>query len=177
MGTGTTVGSIRYVTDPFLAALVAFVVMEPATYAAHRWLMHGIGWTLHRSHHRRRIVRSWRDRWEANDWFPVMFAAVTVLAMAAGSTDSSLRVLLPVGVGVTAYGASYGFVHDVYIHRRFARLPLLAPLEYLRWAHGIHHLFGREPYGMLCPIVPRALRDRARTSPLEPLVPRRAPVG
>jgi beta-carotene 3-hydroxylase len=163
------------VIDPFLAMLVAFVVMEPATYAAHRWVMHGIGWTLHRSHHRRRVTRSWKDRWEANDWFPVMFAGVTIVAMAAGTTDSSLAVLVPVAIGVTIYGAAYAFVHDVYIHGRFARMPVFAPLERLRWAHGVHHLYGAEPYGMLCPIVPRALRERAcrsRTTAIEPLAPR-----
>jgi beta-carotene 3-hydroxylase len=160
------------VIDPFLAMLVAFVVMEPATYAAHRWVMHGIGWTLHRSHHRRRVTRSWKDRWEANDWFPVMFAGVTIVAMAAGTTDSSLAVLVPVAIGVTIYGAAYAFVHDVYIHGRFARMPVFAPLERLRWAHGVHHLYGAEPYGMLCPIVPRALRERSRTTAIEPLAPR-----
>ncbi len=160
-----------------VAGLVAFVLMEPATYAAHRWLMHGVGWTLHRSHHRRRVVRSWTDRWEANDWFPVMFAGVTILAMAVGTTDRSLAALVPVGIGVTAYGAAYAFVHDVYIHGRFARFPVLAPLEWLRRAHALHHRYGGEPYGMLCPIVPPARRQVSAVTTVEPLVPRRAPVA
>lgn len=136
--------------------MVAFVLMEPATYAAHRWVMHGVGWVLHRSHHRRR-----QGRWEANDWFPVAFASVTVGAMALGTGVRSAHLLVPVGVGVTVYGAAYAFVHDVYIHARFGRLPVLAPLERLRDAHALHHRFGGEPYGMLCPVVPRALRARA----------------
>jgi beta-carotene 3-hydroxylase len=160
------------VIDPFLAMLVAFVVMEPATVvrtverpadAVHHPAVGGI---------RRRVTRSWKDRWEANDWFPVMFAGVTIVAMAAGTTDSSLAVLVPVAIGVTIYGAAYAFVHDVYIHGRFARMPVFAPLERLRWAHGVHHLYGAEPYGMLCPIVPRALRERSRTTAIEPLAPR-----
>jgi beta-carotene 3-hydroxylase len=164
------------VLEALLAGVVAFVLMEPATYAAHRWIMHGVGWALHRSHHRRRVVRRWSDQWEANDWFPVMFAGVTIVAMAIGTTDRSVGVLVPVGVGVTAYGAAYAFVHDVYIHGRFARLPMLAPLERLRRAHAVHHLFGGEPYGMLCPIVPRALRDKAETARVDPLPVRRATV-
>ena len=64
--------------------------------------------------------------------------------------------------GVTAYGATYLLVHDVAIH---GRLPLRFPrLAYLRWvhdAHELHHRFGGEPYGMLLPVVPRALRERA----------------
>jgi beta-carotene 3-hydroxylase len=149
------------VTAPVIAGAIGFALMEPATYAAHRWVMHGIGWSLHRSHHRRRTVRSWRDQFEANDWFPVMFAGVTVTAIAAGTTQPSLRLLVPVAIGVTTYGAAYAAVHDVYIHGRFARLPVLPVLERLRWAHGLHHRYGGEPYGMLCPIVPSALKVRA----------------
>lgn len=139
-----------------VAAVVAFVLMEPLTYAAHRWVMHGLGWVLHRSHHRLR-----RGGLEANDAFPVMFASLTVAAMAAATEVRSLRVLLAVGVGVTAYGAAYAFVHDVYIHRRLGSLPVWGPLERLKAAHELHHRYGGEPYGMLCPVVPRQLRERA----------------
>jgi beta-carotene 3-hydroxylase len=149
------------VVKPLVAAGAAFVAMEPATYAAHRWVMHGAGWALHRSHHRRRDLQTWRDRFEANDAFPVMFAGATIAAMATGTRFRSARVLLPVGVGVTAYGAAYGFVHDVYIHGRFGRLRRVGPLERLGAAHALHHRYGGEPYGMLCPVLPRALRERA----------------
>jgi beta-carotene 3-hydroxylase len=151
---------------PFLVGAGAFVVMEPVTYATHRWVMHGIGWSLHRSHHRvRRPSGRLVGQLEANDWFPVMFAGVTVVGMATASVAPAFRLLMPIGVGVTAYGAAYAFVHDLYIHGRFARLPVLRPLERLRRAHALHHRFGGEPYGMLCPVVPRHLRVRAAASP------------
>ncbi len=156
----------------------AFVVMEPVSYASHRWVMHGVGWVLHRSHHRRRVQRSWRDRFEANDWFPVAFAAVTVVAMAVGTGVHAARLLVPVAVGVTLYGAAYGFVHDLYIHGRVVAVPVVGALERLRDAHAIHHLYGGEPYGMLCPVVPRALRDRARASGAAPaVIPARPAAG
>lgn len=157
--------------------LAAFVLMEPATYAAHRWIMHGVGWALHRSHHRRRRpapAATWREQLEANDAFPVMFAGATILAMAAGTHVSGLSMLVPTAVGVTAYGAAYGFVHDVYIHGRFAHLPVFGPLERLRRAHAIHHLYGGEPYGMLCPFVPADLRERSREASFDPLATRSA---
>jgi beta-carotene 3-hydroxylase len=138
-----------------VAFVAAFAAMEPVTYAAHRWVMHGLGWVWHRSHH-----RAAAGRWEANDGFPVIFAALTITAMAVATHVRSLHLLLAVGVGVTAYGAAYGFVHDVYIHARFGRLPVFAPFEHLKEAHALHHLFGEEPYGMLCPVVPRQLRGR-----------------
>ena len=142
-----------------LTVVAAFVAMEAVSYLAHRFVMHGPGMGLHRSHHRRTP-----SRFEANDAFPVGFAAVTILAMAAGTTLPSLDVLFDVGVGVTAYGLAYAFVHDVYIHRRLgAWVPRVAALEWLKSSHEIHHLFGGEPYGMLLPIVPQTLRERAAT--------------
>lgn len=155
-------------THGLLLGLAAFVVMEPATYAAHRWVMHGMGWSLHRSHHRvRPRAERLRDRIEANDWFPVMFASVTILAMALGSYGPSWSALVPVGVGVTAYGAAYAFVHDVYIHGRVVPMPVVPVLERLARAHALHHRYGAEPYGMLLPVVPRALRERAETQRAE----------
>jgi beta-carotene 3-hydroxylase len=139
-----------------LLAGSAFVAMEPVTYAAHRWVMHGSGWGIHRSHHRAGAVGC---RLEANDWFPLFFAGLTVSAMAAGR-DRSPRAL-PLGAGVTAYGAAYAFVHDVYIHQRLGRLPRIGVLEWLRAAHSLHHRFGGEPYGMLAPVIPAATRRKA----------------
>ena len=142
--------------------LSAFVAMEAVSYLAHRFVMHGPGMGLHRSHHRRSP-----SRFEANDVFPVGFAAVTILAMTAGTTLPSLDVLFDVGVGVTAYGFAYAFVHDVYIHGRLGSwVPRFAVLEWLKSSHEIHHLYGGEPYGMLFPVVPQDLRVRAATRTL-----------
>ena len=77
--------------------------------------------------------------------------------MALGSMVDGLRPLLWAGAGVTLYGAAYLFVHDLYIHRRWARFRWTwGPLERVREAHRIHHLFGGEPYGFLFPVVPSA---------------------
>ena len=141
--------------------LVAFAAMEPFTYLAHRFVMHGVGMALHRSHHRTRP-----GQWEANDLFPVTFAALTIVAMAYATASLSTREpLLFTTIGVTLYGMAYLFVHDLYIHQR---LPLVKRevrlLEWLKASHRIHHQFGGEPYGMLFPIVPAELRERALTA-------------
>jgi beta-carotene 3-hydroxylase len=136
------------------------------SYLAHRFVMHGPGMGWHRSHHAGGASLMQRSGFEANDLFPVTFAAVTILAMTAGTTLPALHPLFEVGIGVTAYGACYGFVHDVYIHERLGRLPRLAVLEWLKSAHELHHRFGGEPYGMLLPVVPRTLRERAATATL-----------
>lgn len=138
--------------------LMAFAAMEPLTAATHRFVMHGIGIRLHRSHHRRSHAG-----WELNDAYPVMFAAVVCLGLWIGFHEPRWSELVPIGVGVTAYGAAYGVVHDVYIHRRlrwFGDRPV-ALLDRLADAHALHHRFGGAPYGMLVPIVPGRVRVRA----------------
>ncbi len=64
-------------------------------------------------------------------------------------------MLWPVAAGITAYGAAYLTVHELYIHRRaaiYARLPRSRYATRLREAHGDHHVDGGEPFGMLLPI-------------------------
>ena len=148
-------------------ALVAFVGMEGFTYLAHRFVMHGIGWVLHRSHH-----ESSAERFEANDVFPCIGAAVAMVGFAVGF-NVPVPGLVAVGAGVTAYGFAYLFVHDVYIHGRIGRLPRIELLERLRRAHALHHLFGGEPFGMLLPVLPRRLRLLAPTVDADAAVARR----
>ncbi len=134
-----------------LQAAAAFLVMEPVAYAAHRWIMHGPGLGWHESHHVSRTTL-----FEKNDLYPVTFAAGTVTAMALGARYPRLRSLLAVGAGVTAYGATYAFVHDGVVHRRVpggaavARRSALA--RRLSRAHRRHHVDSSEPFGMLVPL-------------------------
>ena len=142
-------------------AASSFVLMEPVTYAVHRWVMHGPGRSLHRSHHRPST-----GRLEANDLFPVMFASVVGVALVVGFNVPGYASLVPVGTGVTLYGLAYGLVHDGVIH---GRLPAVRRISgrYVQWladSHRIHHLFGGEPYGMLAPFV-RRVRGVAEPQP------------
>ena len=51
-------GSYRAAQITLLSGMILFlltiVAMEAVAYAAHRWVMHGPGWFLHKSHHRPR---------------------------------------------------------------------------------------------------------------------------
>jgi beta-carotene 3-hydroxylase len=155
-----------------LVVVATFVIMEPVTYAVHRWVMHGPGRRLHLTHHRRD-----REGFELNDWFPVLFSMLGMLAFAAGASIGPLAVLVPVSLGSAAYGAAYVFVHDVYIHRRLPWFTATwAPLERLKAAHRVHHLWNGEPYGMLVPLVPADLRRRATSVANDPFPPARRPV-
>ena len=157
-------------------AVLAFLVMEPVTYLTHRFVMHGLAERIHRSHH----VPS-PGRWEANDAFPVVFSAAAMVATLAAYQGWTSRLVLAAVAGVSVYGLLYALVHDVYIH---GRLRQSAPasalvisrsgrghplLERLADAHRIHHLYNGEPYGMLVPVVPRQLRERAARTDRDPL--------
>lgn len=145
--------------------LLGFVVMEPVAYLAHRFVMHGRLGAWHRSHHQVR-----RGRAEQNDLYPIVLGALTFGVMLLGAAVDALAPLLWFGAGVTAYGAAYLFVHDVYIHRRLRWFTWRsARLDRVREAHRIHHLWSGEPFGFLFPVVPPALRERAASITRDPL--------
>ncbi len=154
------------VTSFVLIALFAFVAMEPITAATHRWVMHGIAEYFHRSHHKPGL----RPRWEKNDWFPVFFGSIVLLGLWLGFNNEALATLVPVGVGITLYGLTYALVHDGYIHRRLGPVGRRrnAVLDHLADSHRIHHLYNAAPYGMLVPIVPAELRERASRTDRDP---------
>ena len=137
----------------------AFAAMEPLTAATHRFVMHGIGMRLHRSHHRHASAGL-----EANDAFPVMFAALVCLGLWVGFNAPTWAELVPVGLGITAYGVAYALVHDVYIHGRLRAFGdhRIAVFDQLAKAHALHHRFGGAPFGMLVPIVPHRVQEAQR---------------
>lgn len=140
-----------------LLAIGAMLAMEPITALVHRYVFHGFGMGWHRSHH-----EPPHGMLEANDLFPVVFSALTIAVLSVGVYVGAGDVLVPIGIGVTAYGFSYLIVHDVVIHRRIKGLPIPDRLGHrLRAAHNAHHLFAGAPYGFLAPVVPSAVRARA----------------
>ena len=158
-------------TAALVVALVAFVAMEPVTAATHRWVMHGIGERLHRSHHRPPSPDGQASRFETNDWYPVAFAALVNIGFFAGFNWDGYGGLVPVGIGVTAYGMAYALVHDVYIHGRLGWFAnrRIASFDRLADAHRIHHLYNAAPFGMLAPVGPADLRRRAAATDRNPL--------
>jgi beta-carotene 3-hydroxylase len=136
---------------------ITFLIMEAIAAAEHRWAMHGFAWSWHRSHHLPPA-----GRLERNDRFPVVFAAIAIVLFLVGTNVDGLWVLVPVAAGITAYGATYFLIHDVYIHGRLGggHLPRIAALDRLGAAHELHHRFNDAPYGMLVPVVPSRIRSR-----------------
>ena len=59
----------------------------------------------------------------------------------------------------------------MYIHGRLGgrHLPRIRTLDRLGAAHELHHRFNGAPYGMLAPVVPASVRDRADRSSGAPI--------
>ena len=114
--------------------LGALAFMEGFAFVMHKYVMHGFMWVWHRSHHEPRT-----GAFELNDLFAVVFAAPAIVAIWLG-VNTALTWMLPVGLGITAYGAIYFLFHDGLVHRRWP-MPK-AKSEYwkrLIQAHRFHH--------------------------------------
>ena len=114
--------------------LAAFAFMEGVAWFTHKYVMHGFGWVWHRSHHSPRT-----GAFELNDLFAMVFATPAIVAIYFGV--HGIAPLLPIGIGITAYGAVYAMFHDGLVHRRYWT-PLSARSRFwkrLIQAHRIHH--------------------------------------
>lgn len=122
-----------------LAGLALFVLtvalMEGFAYVAHRWIMHGWGWGLHKSHHEPR-----HGTFEKNDWYAVIFAGPAI-ALIAGGVYGGVPALVWIGAGITMYGAIYAGFHDIIVHRRIRHgwNPRSRYLKRIIQAHRLHH--------------------------------------
>lgn len=123
-----------------LVMLASFFAMEALAWAGHKYIMHGWGWGLHRSHHEPH--NGW---FEVNDLYGLGFGLLAV------ATFLWLTPLWPplywIAVGVTLYGLAYFLVHDGLVHQRwpFHHKPRNAYLRRLVQAHRLHHAVdGRE---------------------------------
>lgn len=119
-----------------LLFLLTILLMEAVAYGAHRWIMHGPGWFLHRSHHRER-----RGIFEANDLYALIFALPSILLLWGGVQSGWGEWATWVGAGIAGYGAIYFGFHDIIVHRRI-RNRYVARSNYMRriiQAHRLHH--------------------------------------
>ena len=137
----------------FALVCVGFLAMELITYLVHRFVMHGVLERLHMSHHRNAAAEFARKSFEPNDVFPLAFSTVVLVAMWAGFNLPGFRWLIPLFIGVTAYGVVYTVIHDGIIHGRvrWMKRNRSQVAERLVIAHRAHHHGNGEPYGMLFP--------------------------
>lgn len=133
-----------------LALIVAFAAMELIAWFAHKYIMHGLLWRLHKDHHNKESS----GFFEHNDFFFLTFAIPGIICLLAGM-NNGYNYIFWIGIGITLYGLTYFLVHDVFIHQRF-RLFRHSNNRYfraIRRAHKMHHKhIGKEEgecFGML----------------------------
>ena len=75
-----------------------------------------------------------------NHYFFVIFAVPGMSCILLG-TIFSVPYTLPIGLGITIYGAAYFFVHEIFIHQRFKvlRNTNIKYFKAIRRAHKVHH--------------------------------------
>lgn len=118
-----------------LAFVISFFGMEFMAWFSHKYIMHGLLWSVHEDHH-----RPHQKRFEKNDLFFLIFAIPSWLCIMLGLINS-IGVVVAVGFGIMLYGFIYFLVHDVLIHRRFKWFDNTNNRYFraIRKAHKVHH--------------------------------------
>lgn len=113
-----------------------FLFMEGIAWFAHKYIMHGILWSWHKSHH-----KIHPHALEMNDLFAVVFSIPSIVLIYLGYDNPQLEWLLYIGIGIFAYGVFYFTFHDIIVHRRI-KIPFKARSKYMKRimnAHYAHH--------------------------------------
>lgn len=114
--------------------ILGFAAMEFSGWFIHKYIMHGPLWGIHKTHH-----QPSNSFFELNDLFSIFFGSIAVLLIFLGVGDFDFRFWM--GVGISLYGISYFFIHDVLVHRRIKWLdrPKSSFLLGIFKAHQAHH--------------------------------------
>lgn len=133
-----------------MVVFIAFIGMEGVAWFTHKYIMHGLLWTLHKDHHKKESS----GFFEHNDFFFLIFAIPGMICLFLGM-KAGYNMLFWIGLGITIYGFAYFLVHDIFIHQRFKILRNTNNKYFsaIRRAHKMHHKhIGKEHgecFGML----------------------------
>jgi beta-carotene 3-hydroxylase len=160
----------------FLGTVAA---MEVAAILGHKYVMHGFGWFLHKSHHTDRF--GW---FEWNDLYGVMGAAVAISLFWFGVEEQGGSFYVWLAGGITAYGAIYFGFHDIIVHRRIETgyVPRSPYMKRIVQAHRLHHVVesrdGTVSFGFIwAPPIDELKRQLAENTRTGKAVVRQNPVG
>lgn len=126
-----------------------FIFMEGVAWFAHKYIMHGILWVLHKDHHQKKP-----RFFEKNDSFFLIFATPSIVLFFFGAR-SGFNWMFYVALGIMLYGIAYFMIHDVVIHQRFKWFTRSNNryINAIKRAHKMHHKHlerhDGESFGML----------------------------
>jgi beta-carotene 3-hydroxylase len=123
------------VTACVLIAIATFFFMEFVAWFTHKYVMHGLLWTWHRSHHKKHS-----HTLEKNDLFALVFSIPSILLLVY-FIENFNPYMIAVGVGIMAYGIFYMVFHDIIVHQRIKWRPKKRSkyLNRMINAHYVHH--------------------------------------
>lgn len=119
-----------------LIAIITFLFMEFVAWFAHKYIMHGMLWVWHRSHHKKHD-----HKLERNDLFAVVFSIPSIALIYYSTVMTFSPYWLSVGIGIFCYGVFYLLFHDVIVHQRIKWRPKKRSkyLNRMINAHYVHH--------------------------------------
>ena len=115
--------------------LISIIIMEIVAIVTHKYIMHGPGWFLHKSHHSKS-----KGFFEWNDFYFVIFSIPSIYCIVNGLKYDN-NIILSIGIGIFLYGLIYIFLHDIFVHRRFPFMKKTnnSYLKKIRKSHLKHH--------------------------------------
>ncbi len=114
---------------------LSVLLMEIVAIFTHKYIMHGIGWVFHKSHHQKR-----ESLFELNDIYFIFFSLPSIFSIIWGLLYHNYLVL-SIGIGIMFYGMIYIFLHDLVVHNRFGFNKKLTSSYFMKIkkAHLKHH--------------------------------------
>lgn len=145
-----------------LIVIGTFLFWEFIAWFTHKYIMHGVLWTWHKSHH---TIHD--HTLEKNDLFAVVFSIPSIGLIYYASLVVYNPYLIAVGTGIFCYGAFYLIFHDIIVHQRMKWRPQKRSkyLQRMIHAHYVHHSKhskdGCEAFGFL--IAPKKYEPKTFT--------------
>lgn len=133
-----------------LIAIATFLLWEGVAWFTHKYIMHGVLWSWHKSHH---TVHN--HTLEKNDLFALVFSLPSIGLFYYFSQVDFNPYMLSTAFGIFAYGLFYFIFHDIIVHQRLKWRPQKKSkyLQRMIHAHYIHHRkhskHGCEAFGFL----------------------------
>jgi len=145
-----------------LITIGTFLVWELVAWFTHKYIMHGVLWVWHKSHH---TVHD--HALEHNDWFAAVFSLPCIGLFYYATLVVYNPYLIACAIGIFCYGLFYLIFHDVIVHQRIRWRPRKRGryLQRMINAHYIHHKKhskeGCEAFGFLYAPKKYAVKDLA----------------
>lgn len=119
-----------------LIVIGTFLLWEGVAWFTHKYVMHGILWRWHRSHH---TVHN--HALERNDLFALVFSLPSIALFYYYSKVQYNPYMIAVALGILSYGVFYFVFHDIIVHQRLKWRPQKKSryLQRMIHAHYIHH--------------------------------------